>query len=204
MLLYLAKDGAQTGPFSEEQVRAMMAGGVISPQDYCWHEGLPGWVAIGQVLRPAASMPFPAAAPAQARPYAGFWLRVVAFIIDNLLLYVVYQVVLFTLNFGVSVSDSAALLVAGVMGFFINILGSWLYHALMESSAKQATLGKMALGLIVTDMQGQRLTFGRATGRYFGSLLSSFLLCIGYLMCVWTERKQCLHDIMAGTLVVRK
>jgi uncharacterized RDD family membrane protein YckC len=78
----------------------------------------------------------------------------------------------------------------------------WLYHATLNSSPRQATLGKMALGLIVTDEAGQRLSFGRATGRFFASLLSQLTLGIGYLMVIWTRRKQALHDKVAGTLVV--
>jgi uncharacterized RDD family membrane protein YckC len=80
----------------------------------------------------------------------------------------------------------------------------WLYFALMESSAHQATLGKMALGIIVTDMQGQRLTFGRATGRFFAKILSGCMIYIGFIMAAFTERKQALHDMIASTLVVRK
>lgn len=73
----------------------------------------------------------------------------------------------------------------------------------MESSAKQATLGKMALGIVVTDLEGARIGFGRATGRYFAKILSGLILGIGFLMAAFTERKQGLHDIIAGTLVVK-
>jgi uncharacterized RDD family membrane protein YckC len=85
------------------------------------------------------------------------------------------------------------------MGIVIN----WLYYALLESSFKQATLGKMALGLKVTDMEGKRISFGQATGRYFAKILSGLILCIGYLMAAFTEKKQALHDIIVGTLVVK-
>jgi uncharacterized RDD family membrane protein YckC len=74
----------------------------------------------------------------------------------------------------------------------------------MESSVKQATLGKLAIGIIVTDLQGSRITFGRATGRYFGKILSSLILSIGYIMAGFTEKKQALHDMIAGCLVVMK
>ena len=62
----------------------------------------------------------------------------------------------------------------------------------------------MALGLLVTDRQGNRIGFGRATGRYFGKIISALILFIGFMMAGWTERKQALHDMMADTLVVRK
>lgn len=80
----------------------------------------------------------------------------------------------------------------------------WLYEAGMESSKYQATLGKMALGMQVTDLNGQRISFGRATGRHFAKILSSMILMIGYIMVGFTERKQGLHDMLAGTLVVKK
>ena len=74
----------------------------------------------------------------------------------------------------------------------------------MESSSKQATLGKLALGIVVTDLSGNRISFGRATGRYFGKIVSGMIMCIGYIMAGFTERKQALHDIMASCLVILK
>ena len=80
---------------------------------------------------------------------------------------------------------------------------SWAYFALQEASAAQATVGKRLLGLVVTDLHGQRLSLARATGRWAGRYLSS-ILCIGYLMQPFTARRQTLHDLMAGTLVWQK
>jgi uncharacterized RDD family membrane protein YckC len=84
------------------------------------------------------------------------------------------------------------------------LVSSWLYYAIMESSSKQATLGKMACGIYVTNLQGKRIGFGQASGRYFGMIISTLTLFIGFLMCAWTEKKQCLHDMMAGCLVLKK
>jgi uncharacterized RDD family membrane protein YckC len=93
---------------------------------------------------------------------------------------------------------------AGVLGGILGHLVGWLYYAFMESSANQATVGKMAVGLKVTDLNGKRISFGRATGRYFGRLLSGFILGIGFLMIAFSAKKQGLHDTLAGTLVVKK
>jgi uncharacterized RDD family membrane protein YckC len=82
--------------------------------------------------------------------------------------------------------------------------GSWLYHTLMESSRYQATLGKLALGSIVTDLNGRRISFARANGRFFGKFISGAIFNMGYLMAGFTEKKQALHDILAGTLVMQK
>jgi len=81
---------------------------------------------------------------------------------------------------------------------------SWIYYASLESSAWQATLGKKILGLKVTDLAGNRISFGRASGRFFGKILSGMILGIGFLMAGFTERKQALHDILAGCLVLRQ
>jgi uncharacterized RDD family membrane protein YckC len=118
--------------------------------------------------------------------HAGFWLRLVAWIIDAIVVVVVsFMIRLVPIPFG-------PLLI---------ILIIWLYYALMESSPTRATLGKMALGIVVMDMYGNRVSFGRATGRYFGKIISTIILFIGYLMIAFTEKKQGLHDIMADTLV---
>ncbi len=82
-------------------------------------------------------------------------------------------------------------------------VAAWLYFALMESSAKGATLGKIALGLRVVDLNGDPIGFGRASGRYFGKLISTAILFLGFIMTAFTRQKQALHDIIAGCLVVR-
>ncbi|HBY76937.1 MAG TPA: hypothetical protein DEG47_08015, partial [Cyanobacteria bacterium UBA11148] len=86
----------------------------------------------------------------------------------------------------------------------VGLLIAWLYYAVQESSAKQATIGKQALGIVVTDLQNQRISFIQATIRYFSKIISTIILLIGYLMALFTEKKQALHDIIAGTLVVNK
>jgi uncharacterized RDD family membrane protein YckC len=148
--------------------------------------------------------------------YAGFWKRFVAAIIDGILIGVVNMIVSAIFIGGSAATLSrqangqpdpaaAAAIFGGVMLlYFITLAFAWLYFAFMESSANQATLGKMALGLRVTDMNGNRISFGRATGRYFGRIVSSIILMIGYIMAAFTEKKQALHDMMAGTLVLGK
>lgn len=83
----------------------------------------------------------------------------------------------------------------------LTIGATWLYEALMESSSYQATLGKMIFGLKVTDLYGNRIDFARATGRHFAKFLSAMILCVGFIMVGFTERKQGLHAMIAGTLV---
>ena len=123
-----------------------------------------------------------------ALPYAGFWMRVGAYLLDVLILFIPLGI----------------LSLLPILGIVINIVGIWLYFALQESSEQQATLGKRALNIYVTDLQGRRISFGQATGRHFGKIISGFILGIGYMMAGFTEKKQGLHDIMAGTLVKRR
>ncbi len=156
----------------------------------------------------------PAARPALA--YAGFWLRFVAWIIDRIVLQFATSIVMFPFaaSMGLrqifrnhppsSVEDLFPAIASMARLFWIALLLTWLYYALLESSAWQATLGKKALGLEVTDLTGRRISFGRATGRYFARFISVMTIGIGYIMAGFTEKKQALHDIIAGTLVMRR
>ena len=134
--------------------------------------------------------------------YAGFWKRVVAYVIDSVILAVGGLLIGFIVG--------ALLVTGGVrdrggLELMLNLVGVvivWLYHALLESSTAQATVGKMALGIIVTDLDGDRISFGRASVRFFGMFLSALILGMGFLMVAFTRRKQGLHDMIAGCLVV--
>lgn len=138
--------------------------------------------------------------------YAGFWKRLAAYIIDFVVIAVIFVIIGFFLAaFGsVDVEQDLATADFGSRIDWGSIVITWLYFALMESSAKQATLGKMALGIVVTDYQGGRISFLRATGRFFAKYLSALLLLIGFIMVAFTRRKQGLHDFIASTLVVNR
>jgi uncharacterized RDD family membrane protein YckC len=146
--------------------------------------------------------------------YAGFWLRLVALIIDDIILQFVLGIPIVAMIGAERIRDlsgiadpselAVAMLPTLLLIIVATMAGSWLYFALLESSSWQATLGKKALGLYVTDLEGRRISFGRASARYFGKIVSGLILGIGYLMTGFTERKQALHDIIAGCLVLRK
>jgi uncharacterized RDD family membrane protein YckC/Tfp pilus assembly major pilin PilA len=137
--------------------------------------------------------------------YAGFWKRVAAYILDSLILLIPSLVVWAIFGAMTAVVDRhASEATFQLSGNLPGILVSWLYYAAMESSAKQATLGKLALGIKVVDTAGNRISFGRASGRFFGMILSALLFLIGFLMVAFTKRKQGLHDMLAGCLVVNK
>lgn len=134
-----------------------------------------------------------------ARPI-GFWARVVASIVDTIVTFIVAIVTAFVFGCVIGVIGGNAEFV----GQLIGICASWLYCALMEASEVQATLGKLVIGAKVVDANGDRLTFGRATGRHFAKYLSTFLLLIGYIMVAFDERKRGLHDMIAGTYVISR
>jgi uncharacterized RDD family membrane protein YckC len=154
--------------------------------------------------------------------YAGFWLRVVAAIIDNLVLLIpmglLYVVILAgampMLMRGPTADPMGLVFLLGPRILLLVVIGvvvRWLYWAGMESSEWQATLGKKALGLYVTDMDGRRTTFGRTSGRFFAGRgisvvtpLGGLYYLIDCIMVGFTERKQALHDMIANCLVLRK
>ncbi len=138
-----------------------------------------------------------------AGDYAGFWLRVGAHVIDELIVGIPFIFVICFI-FGTDAFRPNNPYMTPMrpfidLGF---ILTSWLYYALQESSPCQATFGKRILGLRVADMDGQQIGFVRASARFFGKILSGLICSIGYMMAGFTEKKQGLHDIIAGTFVV--
>ena len=147
--------------------------------------------------------------------YAGFFMRLVAYLIDMVVLSVVLGIVLAMVAVimglsldGISEMDeTAGTLVAMTFAFTAAtgvIIASWMYFALMESSPRQGTLGKMAMNIKVTNEEGGQISFLQATGRYFARTLLSGILFIGYIMILFTDKQQGLHDILARCLVLRK
>lgn len=146
--------------------------------------------------------------------YAGFWWRFLAAFIDGLIVQGAGCLIGLGLGLVLGVAmistggdETTNTVLQGVMNlisFAVGIILGWLYSALMESSHLQATLGKKICRLQVTDAQGERLTFARATGRYFGKYLSALPCLVGYIMAAFTEKKQALHDMVASTLVIKK
>ncbi|SRR6266849_750090 len=157
----------------------------------------------------ASATAYRVVAPVAGVGYGGFWIRVVAFIIDGIILRVVVAPVgmifggLGTAGMMSGIPHAGLRILGGGITIILLIFGSWLYEAFMESSSYQATLGKMIFGMKVTDLNGNRISFERATGRHFAKWLSTMIFGIGYIMVGFTERKQGLHDLLAGTLVRR-
>jgi uncharacterized RDD family membrane protein YckC len=144
--------------------------------------------------------------PERPAVYGTFWQRLGAVLIDTLILSIPNQIMVEISghNFYSELFNNHNVDFMGLWPLLISTIIDWLYYSLMQSSQSQATVGKMALSLKVTDINGNRISFGRATGRYFGKTISALILLIGYFMMLWDDRNQTLHDKMAGTLVVKK
>lgn len=156
--------------------------------------------------------------------YAGFWLRFAAYIIDQFVIGIagliiaipfIIGIVAFGINLSVmnDASDffdkGGLMMVGGIIGLImlialLSVIMKWLYYALMESSKFGGTLGKMAVSIKVVDLEGNRISFARATGRYFSRIITNMTLLIGYILAGVTAKKQALHDMIASCLVVRK
>jgi uncharacterized RDD family membrane protein YckC len=154
-------------------------------------------------------------------PYGTFWARLVAYVIDSLIIGLPSMIALFAAlfflgGFGVMLHRThpdpdavrammATLVPIFLLGMLALMAIHWLYFAGMESSARQGTIGKSVMSLRVSDLEGKRISFGHATGRFFAKIVSGMIpFLIGYLMAAFTEKKQALHDLIAGTLVLGK
>jgi uncharacterized RDD family membrane protein YckC len=230
---FYAQDNRQLGPVTIEALVDMIRRGAVQPTDLVWTEHMPDWRAAlnvpelmpgspARVGMPGLSEAVPAGTNAslnyfsptglyQGPGYAGFWMRFAAAFIDGIILWVPWTALevgggLQRTVFGPAryFNNSPVFAVAALCLAMAKLALPWLYFAIMESSRLQATPGKLALGIMVTDLGGGRIGFGRATGRYFGKWISYITLFIGFMMAGWTRQKQALHDMMAGCLVVRK
>lgn len=241
--IYYGIDGERHGPVDLEAIRDLVREGHLLPTDYLWDEDEDDWIPVGrydflfdhppaetvdeeeadfeqepetlEALPPDHPSVYREAAPL---PTAGFGVRLIAFIIDTLILVpfnLLWEINLeqrMGLDLGkilfeppssdpeVAMQHLKFLLVAQAGILFIR----WLYWAGFESSKWQATPGKKLMRLVATDERGYRLGFGQASARFFGKLLSEFTLLFGYFMIAFTDRHQGLHDKVARTLVLHR
>jgi len=210
MEIWIGRDGERHGPYKESDVREWLRSGKVSPDDLAWYEGLADWQPLSVLFRDAV----PAASPPADNPYA-------AYILDAIVLYIPNNLVIMrsmgdgaaqeTMKQAMMAAPGDPHVMLAAYGQYYATMGTailltavltWLYFAVCESSPWQATLGKLALGIRVTDLEGRRISFWRALGRYLAKFLSTIILCIGFMMAGWTRRKQALHDMLCSTLVL--
>lgn len=148
----------------------------------------------------------------QKNMYAGFLRRLLAVLIDGIL-WAIYTI-LFSLGVYIGISSLLYHIASGYINSFENIAAEslplipiitlWTYFTIMESSKAQATIGKMATRIKVTDLHYSRINFVRANIRFWSKVLSIAILPIGITVALFTNRKQALHDLIAGSLVINK
>ena len=127
--------------------------------------------------------------------YAGFWIRFAAYFIDAVIITLVTYALSFVIfqDYSIFTPHLPSQLMSVVLGVA--------YFCGMESSSRQATLGKMGVGIKVGNSRGEQISFANAMGRYFAKILSALILCIGFMMAGWDSKKQALHDKLANTYV---
>ncbi len=188
---------------------------------------MPTWAPLTLLLDPPTVPPIGPGGPPPLPPfpatdltprYAGFWIRFAAEVIDSILVSSIsgpllnYLFLAFLLpppppgiarDQQVALDYVISLLPLALSYVLVTYVIHWLYHAIMESSARQATWGKVICGLVISDLEGGRISFGRATSRFFAKQIVGHILTlgVGFMFCGWTEKKQCLHDILVNTVV---
>lgn len=192
----------------------------VGTAQFCQNCGLTLSAGLTPAQAAAPARAYAAAPPVAYAPpsiYGGFWIRLLAHLIDHIILGAIAAPLFFitVLPSIVRIAQQAErnqepspeLIIAIISSAFIYIVlafvGQWLYEALLTNSSWQGTIGKRVLHLKVVDEAGNRIGFGRATGRFFAKILSSMFFCIGFMMIGFTERKTGLHDMLAGTKVLR-
>jgi uncharacterized RDD family membrane protein YckC len=161
---------------------------------------VPICILIYQIIRTDTDTDFTSA---QSTVYAGFWLRFFAAIIDWVLIFVIATFIWTLLDLPIPVDAKGPYL--GEWYIFQSPMAwifVWLYHSISECSSWQGSIGKRILKLKVTDKDGRKIGFGRATGRFLGKFFSAFSLFVGFIMIAFTKRKQGLHDKMTDCLVI--
>jgi uncharacterized RDD family membrane protein YckC len=231
--IYYGIDGQRHGPVDSETIRELLENGTLSPHDYIWMADSDEWLAISEIPHFASSMRVPLSDPPSPHggwgpelPYAGFWIRLVAHVIDGFVL-LLPMLIWFTIAMELSGFDATLLEQRDPMDLMFDpsiledpvlraeILrleifawgGFWvlelLYRAAFESSRWQATIGKRLLGLSVVTEEGYRMNFGRAALRHVLKLISVIPFNLGYLIIAFHDRKQGFHDLLAKTFVLK-
>jgi uncharacterized RDD family membrane protein YckC len=142
--------------------------------------------------------------------YPSFWRRLIAAIADAIILAILalalgqaLAILAVHPALGLRTRDIDVISLVGDFTVAALLVMSWLYSTLFESSSKQGTPGKIILGLVVTDLDGRRISFGRANARYWARALSIATLMIGFILAAFTRRRQALHDLVSGCLIMR-
>ncbi|QWT19773.1 RDD family protein [Bacillus sp. NP157] len=237
MQVWIGRDGERFGPYPEDDIRQGLRDGTYRTDELGWHEGMVDWRPLGELFpddRPAAATFSAEPPPAPPAPppfmgyvddvvqpeYAGFWLRFGAWVIDYIIITIPATFIAMAMGFQHAITtlfaqletDQAAAMAQYMeevrpISYVVLVIG-FAYYVLFEASKWQATPGKLAVGIRVTNTEGQRLTMSRALGRNLIRLANAvpfiavFLPLVFYVTAAFSERKQGIHDMLAGTYVL--
>lgn len=230
MEVWIGRNGERHGPYQEEQVRDWLRSGQLSPDDLAWYDGLADWRPLSLLFPQEQPVPAPSPygpPPLQQPPqtnaisfdYAGFWQRFGAWVIDLIILMIPSMIAMYALGgleaykhllervqAGADMTAALRDYAQGTEGASIaSLVITYFYYTFFEASKWQATPGKLALRLRVTDIHGVRITLGRSAARNvvrLSALIFGLIPVICYLAITWTQRKQGLHDLWASTYVL--
>jgi uncharacterized RDD family membrane protein YckC len=210
MQIYVGRNGKQLGPFTLDEVQEKLEDGDVRLSDLGWREGMKDWVPLRQMLKGYVAEDEADSRPLSQLDPAPNGSRFVAAFIDGAVLMIS----------GMIIGGVFGAVLGGIMGAngatveqiqesvqlpanALGILIGWLYMAIQESSASGATIGKKAMGLRVINLNGDQISFLRATGRHFSRILCFLTIFIGYLLILFNDQRQGLHDMLASTRVVK-
>ena len=205
MKWYYADAGKQMGPIEDSTLDVLVASGQVRGDTLVWHEGMTAWQPLREVRESVVAV----TAPVAHHRYAGFWIRLVARMIDAVLLGVVNLAIraplALMLGLGTGRGRSLILLPAVIsliaISAFISIAVGLVYEVYFVST-RGGTIGKLILGLKIIRADGSPVPPGLAAGRYFAQWLSGAILAIGYIMAGFDPEKRALHDRICETRVV--
>lgn len=227
---YYAQSRQRFGPVTAHVLAQMYAQGDIHDNDLVWAPHMKNWQKAGAVKDQFMNAPAPPPNPSARSSYsgsvdslpvaqpvvtgrivvddtfenAGFFARLAALIVDFIILIPIMAIVVaIAVAFMGMPQTEAAMNAYSLVLNALSVVVGWLYYALQESGKHGATFGKRVLGIAVTDLNGDGITFWRATARHFSKLISGMICGIGYLFPFITQRKQALHDIIAGCMIIK-
>lgn len=192
----LVINGKPEGPFTIDELRAKR----LKSTDFVSTDGMDDYKEAHEVAELRSLFGF-AKQTVIPQYYGSFDQRVMANLIDWLLVSGVFIIISLIAMFAIPNQMARAILL--IIGLVVIPIANLIYHIVMEGSAKQATYGKILLKIRVCNEDGSAIDYAKAAARNLAKIASTATLLVGYLMCFFTKKQQCLHDMMAGTLVMK-
>ena len=192
----LVVNGKPAGPFSIEELRSRK----IKPGDFVKTAAMDDYKEAHEITELRQLFGF-TKQPLPLQYFGSFDQRAIASVVDWLI--VSFGFVFVAIGAVIVITDKMLQVIISVGMVSLIPIAKVIYHVVMESSDKQATYGKQLLNIRVTDLEGARINTSKAITRNIAKILSTVTLCAGYLMCFFNKKQQCLHDMIADTLVIK-